>query len=484
MKSSPLFFWGMQFLIGCSLALHFHSVLFFPSLFLLFLHKWQDIVFLLAGFGFFILQCPSHNFTEVKGYGDFVLKEIHPAQSPFKRSYALKGHFKTFKSEDKYYHNIPCMFFQDRPPKTGSRWIIEGKLQKKNRGYVFKPHKQLPWQELRASSFPRWRFEKKQAVRKYFHKKIKDKRTSHFFASMATGDTDDRLLAMEFRKVGLGHILAISGFHFAIIAAILGFILKKIFSTEMALVYLIGILTLYFLYLGPSPSILRAYIMITLYLFCTLINRRVEVLNLLGAALFIEILHDPYTITHAGFQLSFLATLGILLFFRPIQALLEKLFPKRSLPQLKQLGPLDKHGYLAITFIRNALSLNFSVLLATLPATLFIFHQFPLFTIPYNIIFPPLLSISMILIPFPFLRFFSVKYTHWLLQMIANPPELLNYKIYTPNFPYSLTICTITLNIFMGLKLSDTRARARRGSGGISRLLKTFWARARVWEKN
>lgn len=455
-QSSPVFFWALSFLLGCGLALHLHWIYCFPIVLLSFLskRKIQGFVFLAAGFAFALLRCPSTDFLEEKGI--FCLESIQPTQSPFQRSLALKGHLKSLEAKEKW----PCVIFQKRLPEKGCRWILEGKIK----DGIFKPKKDVTWTEIDSPfSLARWRFENKNKIRNYFHHKIKDKRVGHFFASMATGDIDDRLLAMEFQKLGLGHILAISGFHFALIAAMIGWLLRLVFSPKIAYPILLVSLSLYFIFLGFSPSILRAFMMISLYVLGLILNRRIDTLNLLGAALLIELILDPLTIKQVGFQLSFLATLGILVFFRPFNHLLQSLLPMRSFSQVKKMHRIDQHAYLLSSAIRSGLALNCAVHLTTFPVVLYIFHSFPLLSLPYNLLLPPLLGVSLMMLPIgvliPPIGILNIKYTSFLLKLIANPPEILNFKIFISAFPYGLLIIFVTIIGILGLTIRLKREK-------------------------
>ena len=299
MQRSLLFYWALFFFFGTCFALHPHLAYCIPVIVFSFLckRKVQCLAFLLMGFAFASIRTEPPETGNVRGV--FTLTSIAPTQSPFARSLALKGHLQTRS------HNTPCVIFQNTLP-SGSKWILEGHL---NDG-ILKPKKDFPWIELKDSfSLVRFRFALKEAVRHHFHKK--KTKASSFFASMATGDSDDRLLAMEFRKLGLGHILAISGFHFALLAGMLGALFRLLLPHKVAYILLLIFLTTYFLYLGYSPSILRAYTMIALFILGRLLQRPIDVLNLLGAALLIELTLDPQTITQVSFQLrNAVATLG------------------------------------------------------------------------------------------------------------------------------------------------------------------------------
>ncbi|NGX38973.1 MAG: hypothetical protein KR126chlam1_00291 [Chlamydiae bacterium] len=457
MKRSPLFFWGCFFFIGCGLVLRPHPCYLIPLFALSLITKKNPIpwFFLIAGLSLTLIRYPYSDLPDepIQGKGHFVLTSIAPAHSPFHKSLALRGKLKLFESIRGHYRNIPCTILCKTLPKTGSEWIVEGTLSDRSR---FKPDKKIPWEEVKDSfSWARWRHAKKQAMRTKIHKQFKDKPVAHFFTSMATGDIDDRLQAMEFRKIGLGHILAISGYHFALLAGLFALFLRRLFAPRTAYALLLFLLTGYFLYLGFSPSIMRAYVMISFFLLGRLYRRQVGGLNLLGAALLIELLTDPLVATQVGFQLSFLATLAILLFYHPCAKVLEPLLPRRGLPALRKLPLLDQHGTLFTTLLRSGLALNLSVSLVTLPLVLFTFHKFPLLSIPYNLFLPPLLSLSLLLLPFslliPFVGVINERYTSWLLSLIANPPEILHYQIFSSEIHFSLLIVLITTPIAAAL---------------------------------
>lgn len=457
MQRSPILFWSLYFLLGCAASLNPHWIYLLPLLLLSLLskRKLQGFAFFFIGLIFAFSKYTLPTEPKLKGHGIFTLESIQPAHSPFNHSFALKGFLNTFESEGKNYSNIPCTILQNTPPTSGTKWFIQGTLENKER-IAFKPDKNIPWEQLESHfSLIHLRFQNKQAVRHYFHTKIADKRVSHFFASIVTGDIDDWLLAMEFRKVGLGHILAISGFHFALLAGMLGFLLRAFLPPRFAYLILLALLLFYFIFLGLSPSVLRAFIMITLYVLGLILKRQSDPLNLLGVALLIELILDPITIHHIGFQLSFLATLGILLFHPLFNRLLQPFLPIRKYSQLKQMPRLDQHGYLLSSSIRVALALNLAVHLTTLPAMLFIFHSFPLLSLPYNLFLTPLLGISMMLLPLgvllPPLGKLNALYTGWLLQLIANPPEILNYKIFVNSLSFPIVIALTSLICAIGL---------------------------------
>lgn len=443
-----ILYWGLSFLVGCGIALHPHWALLLPLLIICILSKRrvQSLVFFGMGVLLTLSYKPTLDETPHEGKGLFVLSSMAPTQSPFHRSYALRGKLKSFVSEGQIHHQIPCVLFQKKVPDVGHEFYVEGTLE----NGIFKLSKR-PLEVTKAGfSMARWRFETKERVRKCFHK-LPDQKVGHFFASMTTGDVDNLLLSMEFRKWGLSHILAISGFHFALLALVCGFFLRMFLPRKAADLLLIGLLTLAFLYLGPSPSIVRAYLMICLYLIGQALGRIPDPLNLLGVSLLLELMINPLQSLQVGFQLSFFATFGILALYRPFEQGLRFLFPKRTITTLKHFGLIDKHGYLLSSTLRKGLALNGAVHLVTLPILLFHFGSFPLMSIPFNLVMPPLLGLSIMGLP---LGPLDVAYARFLLDTLSYAPECLNLQLFTPNFPFGLALGLCTLVGTLGLTLT------------------------------
>jgi len=446
LQRSPVLYWALFFLVGCGFILRPHWSLSLPLLALLISskRKVQGLVFVVAGVLYTLVRCPSCEGIELEGRGIFQLEQIQPSSSPFVRSFALKGKLMAFEG----YSHLPCVIMQRKVP-SGSRWIVQGRYE----NGMLKCKKGAIWQELEPPlSLARWRFANKKRVRRYFHKRYSGA-VGHFFASISTGDPDDRLLSMEFRKVGLGHILAISGFHFALVAGMLGWILGLFLPKRRAYGFLLVLLSGYYLFLGYSPSVMRAFLMIGLFVLGKLLKRQIDVCNLLGVALLFELALDPRVATSVGFQLSFLATFGILVFYRPMLGLVGRILPVRKFSEVESFSRLDQHGYLLSSWIRKGIALNLAVHMVTLPISLYVFGSFPLLSLGYNLVIPPFLALSMALIPFgvllPLLGALNAKFTGLLLKIIANPPELLHFQIFATDLPYwGVVACATIIGVF------------------------------------
>lgn len=174
-----------------------------------------------------------------------------------------------------------------------------------------------------------------------------------------------------FVKSGTVHVLAVSGTHVGFIYALLVFMFgwwggggrARLWRGVVILLALWGYAGL----TGACPSVLRATIMFTLFTLAGMSRRRNEALNSLFAAALLLLLWEPHMLIEIGFQLSFLAVLGIILFYQPL---------------LRLWVPGNRFvGYL---WSLTAVSLAAQVL--TTPLSLYLFKAFPIWFLPANLV--------------------------------------------------------------------------------------------------
>lgn len=128
----------------------------------------------------------------------------------------------------------------------------------------------------------------------------------------------------DFRDTGTSHIIAISGFNVAILSGLIASLFTRLLGRKKgSLVTVIGI-SLYTVLVGASASVVRACIMGGLSLLAAGIGRRQNGVNTLAFTAAVMGLQDPYVLQDAGFQLSFAATLGLVLYALPLQEVCEK----------------------------------------------------------------------------------------------------------------------------------------------------------------
>lgn len=406
---------------------------------------------------------------KVPGKALFHIDQVKISTSPFSRSLLYKGVLKHFETnEGIVYTDLPCSIFlplYGKHPPANTDYVIRGNLlQKADYAFVLKPEKNAQWTPLPSSwNLSEWRFQAKQAVSRYLKQEIADSHTRTFLNALTTGDVDERILAMELNKVGLQHILAISGFHFALAAFFLSYLLRLVFPDKISTILLIIALTAYYLFLGDTPSIQRAYVAIVLFALARCFSLRTSGLNALGVGLIVELLFHPLAVLQLGFQLTFLCTLAILLFYPVALSWVSYLLPKRTFAEASGMSLFDKHGLLICAWLRQALALNIAVHLVSLPVMLYLFHKFPLLSIAYNLIFPYCVCVSMFLLFISFLfapllpfvshalHFLNTKWTSAILQLTTHSPAYLDFSLRCKALPFPLVICFLSACFCLGV---------------------------------
>lgn len=122
-----------------------------------------------------------------------------------------------------------------------------------------------------------------------------------------------------FQKSGLYHLLAISGAHVAVVGflfySLLGLFILRRKTIQLAL--LLALIFYAFLVEG-QPSVFRAVIMASIFLLGKLSSLETNLLNTLALSALFLLVMNPFSLEDAGFQLTFAATLSLILFYRPV----------------------------------------------------------------------------------------------------------------------------------------------------------------------
>ena len=120
-------------------------------------------------------------------------------------------------------------------------------------------------------------------------------------------------LLADFRRAGVFHVLAISGFNVALVAGSAFLLLRLVrFPAPLAAGLALATLIAFATVVGGQPSVLRATVMGGLFLAAGLLGRESRVWNSLAAALLVLLALDPGSLMEPGLQLSFAATAGLL----------------------------------------------------------------------------------------------------------------------------------------------------------------------------
>lgn len=199
-----------------------------------------------------------------------------------------------------------------------------------------------------------------------------------FSAGLLTGSRkgipDD--LMESFNITGLTHIIAISGYNISLIIFFVSSFFSKS-SRKIKLPLIIGFVVLFTLFVGASPAVVRASIMGIISVMALALGRQSLVLNALLMSAFVMVLMNPNVLLFdVGFQLSFLATLGLILTGEKIK----KIFS--FLP--------DCFG------IREGIAMTLSAQVFALPIILLNFERLSLISPIANILIVPFIPFAML----------------------------------------------------------------------------------------
>ena len=173
-----------------------------------------------------------------------------------------------------------------------------------------------------------------------------------------------------YSKTGTVHVLSVSGAHVAIVYILLMFALSFLNGFKTGRVFkaiiIITLIWYYSMLTGFSPAVCRAALMISFFISGKTFNRYINTLNLMAASAFVLLVYDPYFIADAGFQLSYLAVFGLIVF----QPLVYRWFKFKN-------KWADKLWALC--------SVSLAAQVITFPLSAFYFHQFPVYFLVSNL---------------------------------------------------------------------------------------------------
>ncbi len=215
--------------------------------------------------------------------------------------------------------------------------------------------------------------------------------TAPLVKALLTGDKRDltKEITGIFRDSGASHILALSGLHLGVLYILLARLTAPLGNSpwirKLRYSLIIGAALFYSIMTGATPSIIRAFLFITINETAKLLGRKREPVRVLLAALTIQLAIRPDVISSVAFQLSYMAMAGIFLLFPT----LDRIYPAPSGSKLSRFNPLRK--------IWSAAMLSISCQVFTGPLAWYYFHTFPKYFILTNLIALPLTSAIMTL---------------------------------------------------------------------------------------
>nr|MBU1327559.1 ComEC family competence protein [Candidatus Omnitrophota bacterium] len=203
-----------------------------------------------------------------------------------------------------------------------------------------------------------------------------------FMRAILLGDRSElpKKIKESFRNSGTMHILAISGLHVALMAAVFLYFFKLL-RLKREIYYILTMLSLIFLMIltGSNASVVRAAIMCIIFLTGRLLGRPVDAYNSLGLAAFYILAINPKDVFSVGFQLSFTAVLSIVYFTPKLTSIVKK-----------------EWNFYVRKYLLEPLAVSISATLGTFPFILYYFRMVTPIAIISNIFIVPLMFILMI----------------------------------------------------------------------------------------
>lgn len=224
-----------------------------------------------------------------------------------------------------------------------------------------------------------------------------------FAAALLTGDREDLsgITRLDFKRLGISHLLAISGLHLSIIIggadAVLRFLTVPKRKKNVALI----LFSFFFAALcGFTPSVMRAAVMLSVLYLGELWGEKSDPLTSLFFAAAVIVTVRPFATYDTGLWLSFFATLGILLVMPACE---------RMLHGKREDGALFSLGRKMLRAVCFLLLLNFAATVFTLPITYLLYGGISLISPLTNLVFVPavqvlllLIVLTALLLPIPF----------------------------------------------------------------------------------
>ena len=211
-------------------------------------------------------------------------------------------------------------------------------------------------------------------------KKLLPEQEAELEQGILLGDTSDieSDIKDDFRECNLSHMLAVSGAHLSYLVLGINTVLsKKSFGIRRRKILSIMFILIFMVIVNMSPSVVRAGISTIIAIFATLIYRKQDTYTTISIALLLTLLNNPFAIFDVGLQLSYLATLSIIIFY-------SKFTQKQFNNKVKK-------------YLYESAMLTLSANILILPITIYEFNTIPINSIISNLLAGPLLGICIIL---------------------------------------------------------------------------------------
>jgi competence protein ComEC len=252
---------------------------------------------------------------------------------------------------------------------------------------------------------------------------IEERNARGFVEAVVLGDRNDmdKETLNDFTTSGVAHILAVSGFNVAIVSLVVAQLLRifGIYWLRTRISITMLMVLLYSAIVGFQPSVVRALLMIELYLLAKLLERKPDPLNIAMSAAAINLLLRPYDLFDVGFQLSYAGVLGMILFATKIRWLL---LPETENNQ--SINKQPKHPQWRKILEASALSIGASI--ASYPVIASHFYRISFIGLVANI---PLIPLSAIITALGFLLLPITAISSWLGYLYGDATAYLSHLL-------------------------------------------------------
>ncbi|MCF6153813.1 MAG: DNA internalization-related competence protein ComEC/Rec2 [Candidatus Brocadia sp.] len=198
----------------------------------------------------------------------------------------------------------------------------------------------------------------------------------------------------NFMKTGIIHFIAISGFNVGIVIFTVLLPLRFLgINQTLSTLIILFIVALYTFLTGLNPPVLRASIMAVVFFCSFLVHRQWDITCSIFTAIFFILIRNPSDLFNIGFQLSVLATMGIVYGSSKIEG---TLFKTALFIETLQVKAERGRLFFLKKYLRKSFCVSLAAWLATLPLTAYYFHLFTPFISITNIIVFPLFWIIIV----------------------------------------------------------------------------------------
>lgn len=191
----------------------------------------------------------------------------------------------------------------------------------------------------------------------------------------------DKTLVQSYANTGTVHIIAISGLHVGLIYWLLTQVLKNFKKRKdlrwVKTLLIISTLFVFSIVAGGTPSVLRSTVMFSVIAVGESSGRTASIYNSLAASAFLLLCFNPYWLWDAGFQLSYIAVLSIVIFMHPLY---HAVYCRNKLLDL----------------LWKSCAVCLAAQILTTPVSIYLFHQFPNYFLITNIVAVPLSSLVLV----------------------------------------------------------------------------------------